>query len=83
MTEQSMMDRVSASIRATFGQPNVSISRDTTADMVPGWDSLSHAILLMKIEEAFGIRFVPSEVVELENVGDLVDIITRKFNERL
>lgn len=82
MTDQSILDRVSAVIRTTFKQPAVAVDRETTADMMPGWDSLSHAILLMKMEEAFGIRFVPMEVVELENVGDLADVIARKLNEQ-
>lgn len=83
MSDNFLLNRVGDVLRATFKQPNAIITRETTADMVSGWDSLSHAMLLMRMEEVFVIRFVPTEVVELENVGDLVDVVHRKLAESI
>jgi acyl carrier protein len=54
------------------------IQDDTTAAMVPGWDSLSHARIIAAIEDAFGIRFKMREVMQVENVGKLQALIDGK-----
>jgi acyl carrier protein len=51
----------------------------TTANLVPGWDSLSHVRILCAIEEEFGIRFKSLEVLRLKNVGDLQALVDRKI----
>ena len=50
----------------------------TTADDVPGWDSLTHIDLIVAIEKHFKIRFTTGEVTALKNVGDLMDLIASK-----
>ena len=51
---------------------------DTTANMVPGWDSLSHVRIIIAIEENYGIRFKTLEVIRLKNVGQLQRLIDTK-----
>jgi len=51
---------------------------ETTADQVPGWDSLSHVQILTAVENAFGIRFRGLDVLGLRNVGDLQALVDRK-----
>ncbi len=55
------------------------IGDETTASMVPGWDSLRHIRVIMAIEEAFGIRFKTLEVIRLKNVGELQKLIDGKI----
>lgn len=63
-------------VRTTFpGGGGMSIDAQTTADDVPGWDSLNHALFLMNVERAFGIEFDPADVIDLENVGALVLLV--------
>jgi acyl carrier protein len=62
-------------IRDVFVDDDFIVSRESTADDVDGWDSLSHARLIMEVERHFAIRFAPGEVMDLANVGDLVDVI--------
>ncbi|MBF0176093.1 MAG: acyl carrier protein [Magnetococcales bacterium] len=47
------------------------ITPETTAADVEGWDSLSHTLVIMAVERAFGIRFLASDTV-FENVGEMV-----------
>jgi acyl carrier protein len=54
------------------------IHDDTTANMVPGWDSLSHVRVIIAIEENYGIRFKTLEVIRLKNVGQLQRLIDVK-----
>jgi acyl carrier protein len=50
----------------------------TTADTVPGWDSLSHARIITAVEESYGIRFRTLEVIRIKNVGELQALIDSK-----
>ena len=51
---------------------------ETTASMVPGWDSLSHVNIITSIEESYGIRFKTLEIIRLKNVGQLQRVIDAK-----
>lgn len=50
----------------------------TTADMVPGWDSLSHIRVITAVEAEYGIRFKTLEVLRLKNLGDLQSLLEMK-----
>lgn len=51
------------------------VTRETTAADVEGWDSLSHAILMMKVEEICKIELPVDRIYDLANVGELADIV--------
>lgn len=51
---------------------------ETTASMVPGWDSLSHIKIITAIEESYSIRFKTLEIIRLKNVGQLQRVIDAK-----
>lgn len=74
--------RVNEVFRDVFEADDLSITRDTTAADVDGWDSLMHVRLVMAIEKEFGARFTSSEVSSLTNVGDLLDVLERKAAAR-
>lgn len=72
--------RVSAVIRRTFQlDAGVAVSRQTTSADVDGWDSLAHSILLMGIEDEFGIVLDTEKMFELENAGALADLVSNKL----
>jgi acyl carrier protein len=54
------------------------IQDETTASMVPGWDSLSHVRIIIAIEKNYGIRFKTLEVIRLKNVGQLQRLVDTK-----
>ncbi len=51
-----------------------------TAADVESWDSLTHMMMITKVEEVFGIRFKLRELNKLKNVGDLCQIIMDKLS---
>jgi acyl carrier protein len=69
--------RLAAVARATFRSPTAEVTLATTAEDLPGWDSLRHALFLMNLEREFAVRFTPDEMVELDSVGALVGVIDR------
>jgi len=52
----------------------------TTADKVPGWDSLRHVAILSAIEKEYGVRFRSLEVIRLKNVGQLQTLVDGKVS---
>ena len=58
-----------------FDDDELTITRQTTAKDVEGWDSLMHVRLLVNVEKAFKIKFSSTEFDALRDVGELVDLI--------
>ncbi|MBF0153975.1 MAG: acyl carrier protein [Magnetococcales bacterium] len=54
------------------------ITPETTAADVEGWDSLSHTLVVMAVEREFGIRFSVNDTV-FENVGEMVNGILARL----
>ncbi len=75
---EAMLEPLASVMRETFRQPALTVRLDTTAEDVPGWDSLTHAVLLMNVERAFDLRFEPTEIQDLSSVGSLASLIARK-----
>ena len=72
----AVLARVAEVIRETFGDESLLVTRETVAEDVPGWDSLSHTIVVLAIGDAFGI-VMPPDTQAFADVGELVDTIRR------
>jgi len=55
------------------------ITRETVSSDVQGWDSLSHSLLIMGVEEEFRVELPAEEIYDLANVGALVDLVERSI----
>ncbi len=75
MDPEKILQQTGQIIRDTTLCGAVSITRNTRAMDVRGWDSLSHTMILMQLEDGFGIRLPMERVLRLATVGDLVDLI--------
>ncbi|MAQ74991.1 MAG: acyl carrier protein [Aquimarina sp.] len=58
---------------------NFEMTDDLTAKDVDGWDSLSHMMIISKIEEMFNIKFKLRDLNKLKNMGSLVQVIQSKL----
>jgi acyl carrier protein len=83
MDGNDVMARLTNVFRNVFGNESVSLSRATTARDVDGWDSLMHINLIVAIEREFKMRFTTREIAGLQNVGELMDVLTRKSSADL
>lgn len=77
MTRKEILEKVAETIRETFGVDDIEINEETVADDIPGWDSLSHTILMLTIEQTFGIEL--ESTTAYKNVGDLAVVISNKI----
>lgn len=62
-------------LRDLLDAPDLVVRPETTAAEVPGWDSMKHIMIVMVVQEKFGIRLKPREIDRLKNVGDLAAAI--------
>ena len=64
-------EAVRAIIAETFDVPVDVVTDDTVADDIDGWDSLSHTVLMIRIQNAFGIHIPEAVAAEAATVGEL------------
>lgn len=50
----------------------------TSADDIDKWDSLNHVILIQELEKEFGMNFDLFEIIEIRDVGGIIDYIHSK-----
>jgi acyl carrier protein len=80
MSTNEIMSGVTEILRDVVKNPNLSVTTETKASDVQGWDSLTNMILISRIEKQFGIRFHFREIMHLANVGDLCNAVVNKRN---
>ena len=76
--ENKIIEQLNEFFEDLFGLNNIVISRETTAADVKGWDSLMHITLVSEVEEVFGIKFTMKQILEMQNVGEMIDLIIEK-----
>tara|TARA_R110002049_G_scaffold138614_3_gene298788 strand:- start:971 stop:2326 length:1356 start_codon:yes stop_codon:yes gene_type:complete len=54
-----------------------SLSRDSSAENMQGWDSLFHLNLILAVEETYATEFQAREIMAIQTLGDLVDLISQ------
>lgn len=74
-----LMESIQPIFRDIFEDDELIISRETSAETIEEWDSLAHINLVTSIEQEFGVRFALGELESLQNVGEMVDLITQKL----
>lgn len=75
----AILERVSRVMRKVFVIPeNAVITRSTSALDVEGWDSLSHSLFILAVEDEFGVDLPLDKTYEMQNIGELVDLIATR-----
>jgi acyl carrier protein len=78
--EQELLHRKLEGIfRTVFDRQDLTITDETTADDVDGWDSLAQINLVVGAEDAFSVRFQTAEIKALQNVGQFKRLIAAKL----
>lgn len=75
MDREEIYEQLNEVFREVFGDDSITVSDETTAQDVPGWDSLMHITLISEVESAFSMRFSMRDVLGMKNVGEMVDRI--------
>ena len=79
MERTEIVGKLTAIFHEIFNDNSIVLRDDMTASDVENWDSLTHMLMITKVEEVFGIKFKLKELNKLKMVGDLVGIIESKL----
>lgn len=79
MNEPQIYSALTEIFHDVFGDDTITLAPATTAADVAGWDSQAHVSLIVATEMRFGVRFRTAEFEKLANVGDFVQVISKKL----
>ena len=82
MSREEIFQKVQEIFRDVFDDEELTISDLTNSDEIEDWDSLEHISLIVSMEKEFSMKFDIKEVNKLENVGQMVDMIKMKMDEK-
>lgn len=77
-----VLPKVQEAFKAVFDVDPQSFSLQTGTGDIPGWNSLGHLTLTTHLEKAFGITFDVDELMEMENVREIVRIVSAKLSKK-
>lgn len=78
MEAKRVLNEVEDIFRDILDEDALNLTRETTANDVDGWDSLTHIQLIVAIEKHFKIKFSSKEILSWKNVGELLDSLQAK-----
>jgi acyl carrier protein len=70
-----MEQRILEIVSQIMEVPLESLTLASSAETIPGWDSLKHMNLVLALEETFGILFSEDQIPELTQVGTILTIV--------
>jgi acyl carrier protein len=76
MNRSKVQEIVAGSIGNVLGRP-VSVGECISRETEPRWDSLSHAMIMFSVEDAFGVKFTEEELQKLKTSDEVVDTVIR------
>jgi len=77
-TEAEIYAGLTEIFQDVFMRDDMALTPALSAKDVQGWDSFKQIEIIMASEEKFGMKFTTRELDSLQNVGDLVRVITAK-----
>lgn len=78
MTDEEVYAALTEVFHETFDIDTITLTPQTTAADVAGWDSVKMVVIILAVEERFGIKLRSREVDNLKNVGDLAEAVKSK-----
>lgn len=77
MDREIVVDRLTPLVREVFGKPELELTNELDATQIDTWTSFAFMQLLERIEMEFGFKFKMMELIEISNIGSLVDAIAK------
>ena len=80
MNREKVFYVVQSIFRDIFDEEELIINDSTNSDDIEDWDSLNHINLVSSIEREFKIKFALGELLELKDVGAMIELMLKKLN---
>ena len=81
MDKEKVLKQLNQIFCDVLGNEELVISESTSQEDIPEWDSIIHISILEAAMDEFGINFSLDEMIELLDVGSIVDAIMNKIKE--
>ena len=75
---EAHIEKLTTIFRQVFDDEAIVLNDQLTANDIGSWDSLSHMLMIARVEDAFSIKFSLREINKLKNVGVLIKLIESK-----
>ena len=75
LEERHVLEVLNRIFKEKLSDESVEINLDTTADDILEWNSLKHLIIILAIETHFQIKFNPIQLSNMQNIGEMINII--------
>lgn len=82
MTDTDIQAGLRTVFLEVFGSGLPPLTPSMCAATVPGWDSIRMMAIIVGVERHFGVRLRARDVEDLNNVGDIADLLRRKLGAR-
>ena len=79
MTREEIIERLTPVARKIFQKEDMVLADDMSAQTVDTWTSLAFMQFLTAIEEQFEFKFKMMELLNLKNMGDIINVILTRF----
>lgn len=73
----TLAQKVKAIVAETFNAAESDITDATVAADIDGWDSLSHTLLMVRLQKHLGVAITEEVAVSAATVGDLIEALRR------
>lgn len=80
MSKSEILIELEIIFKHVFKREDLILTKELTAADVEEWDSLSHLILIDAVESHFKIKFKLKELINMQCVGDMLEVIFVKLN---
>ena len=74
----SVEDRIIRIAARTFKTSAGALSLRSDSENTKGWNSLAHVEFLLGLEQEFGLRMSPQEIMRIRSLGDAVTIVAHR-----
>ncbi|MBP2832007.1 acyl carrier protein [Aquimarina sp. U1-2] len=75
MNKEEILSKVEHAFVTILEHDNFKLEDETTANDVDGWESVTHMMIITEIEKSFGIKFKLMDLMNMNNIGDLIQTI--------
>ncbi len=75
MNRDEILSKVNEAFVSVLEHDNFTLTDQTTADDVDGWESITHMMIISEVEKQFGIKFKLMDLMNMNNIGDLINTI--------
>ena len=81
--KKEILKKIQPIFYEVFDNKKLRINYNSSAKTITQWDSLAQINLVVSIEKLLRIKFSVSELASLKDVGEMIDLILVKNNEKL